>query len=80
MLPGNYSDVPPGAELASNQFGPWLPNIWLPQGIFFDNDGNPDTDAELVAWYGYNPDSDDFGWMTGATDGFMAIADGVIEG
>jgi hypothetical protein len=80
MLPGNYSDVPPGGEQASNQFGPWLPNIWLPQGIFFDTDGNPDTDAELVAWYGYNPETDDFEWMTGATDEFQAIDDKVIEG
>jgi hypothetical protein len=73
MLPGEYKDVPPGGELVSNQFGPWLPNIWLPQGIFFDTDGNPDTDAELVAWFGYNPATDDFEWMTGATDGFQAI-------
>ncbi|MEN8179224.1 MAG: choice-of-anchor F family protein [Pseudomonadota bacterium] len=80
MLLGNYSDVPPGGEDASNQFGPWLPNIWLPQGIFFDTDGNPDTDAELVAWYGYNPDTSEFGWMTGDADGFQAINDAVIEG
>ncbi|MEA3273805.1 MAG: choice-of-anchor F family protein [Pseudomonadota bacterium] len=81
MLPGNYSDVPPGG-LADGQFGPWLPNIWLPQGIFFDTDGNPDTDAELVAWYGYNPnpDTSGFGWMSGDADGFQAIADTVIEG
>ncbi len=80
VLPGNYADVPPGAEQASNQFGPWLPNIWLPQGVFFDTDGNPDTDADLVAWFGYNPATSDFGWMTGDSEGFQAIDDAVIEG
>lgn len=80
VLPGNYADVPPGGELASNQFGPWLPNIWLPQGIFFDTDGNPDTDADLVAWFGYNPAAGDFTWMTGATEGFQTIPDAVIAG
>jgi hypothetical protein len=79
-LPGNYADVPPGGESASNQFGPWLPNIWLPQGIFFDTDGNPDTDADLVAWYGFNPSINDFSWMTGATEGFQTIPDTVIAG
>ncbi|MEN8166012.1 MAG: choice-of-anchor F family protein [Pseudomonadota bacterium] len=80
MLAGNYTDVPPGGEQASNQFGPWLPNIWLPQGIFFDTDGNPDTDAELLAWFGYNPATDNFEWMTGQVNGFQPITDQVIEG
>jgi len=80
MLAGNYRDVPPGAESATDQFGPWLPNIWLPQGIFFDVDANPATDDELVAWYGYNPATGGFGWMSGSSDGFLAIPDTVING
>lgn len=79
MLAGNYRDVPPGAESAANQFGPWLPNIWLPQGIFFDVDANPATDDELVAWYGYNPATGGFGWMRGSSDGFQAVPDAVIN-
>ena len=79
MLAGDYKDVPPGAESApNNQFGPWLPNIWLPQGIFFDSDDDPGTDDELVAWYGYNPAIDGVGWMSGSSDGFQAIPDSTI--
>ena len=70
-----YADVPVGAGAASNQFGNWLPNNMLPYGIFFDDDGNPDTDAELVAWYGYNPTITDFGWMAGVADSFAAVPD-----
>ena len=85
MLDGEYRDVPPGGQVGANQFGPWLPNIWLPWGIFFDTDGNPDTDADLVAWYGYNPDLAptpdnplSLGWMTGNSEGFQAISDETI--
>lgn len=73
-LSSNYPDVPAGAGLAANQFGPWLPNNMLPYGIFFDDDGNPDTDAALVAWYGYNPDVGGLGWMRGAVDSFAAVS------
>jgi hypothetical protein len=45
----------------------------LPYGIFFDDDGNPDTDAALVAWYGWNPATGGLGWMRGALDSFAAI-------
>lgn len=72
-LESNYPDVPAGAGIAANQFGPWLPNNMLPHGIFFDDDGNPDTDAALVAWYGYNPATSGLGWMRGALDSFAAI-------
>jgi hypothetical protein len=73
-LSSNYPDVPAGAGAAANQFGPWLPNNMLPYGIFFDDDGNPDTDAELVAWYGYNPAIGGLGWMRGALDSFAAVS------
>jgi len=73
-LSSNYPDVPAGAGAAANQFGPWLPNNMLPYGIFFDDDGNPDTDAELVAWYGYNPTIGGLGWMRGALDSFAAVS------
>jgi hypothetical protein len=73
-LSSNYPDVPAGAGAAANQFGPWLPNNMLPYGIFFDDDGNPDTDAALVAWYGWNPAIGGLGWMRGALDSFAAIS------
>lgn len=72
-LPSNYSNVPAGAGAAAFQFGPWLPNSMLPTGIFFDDDGNPDTDAALVAWYGYNPAINGLGWMRGSLGSFAAI-------
>jgi hypothetical protein len=42
MKGGNYQSL----------FGNWIPSIWQPPGIFFDGDNNPDTDADLVAYYG----------------------------
>jgi len=36
-------------------FGLWLPSIWAPYGIFFDDDNDPSTDAELVAFWGTEP-------------------------
>ncbi|MEE4254579.1 MAG: choice-of-anchor F family protein [Desulfuromusa sp.] len=74
-LGSDYADVPAGAAEVENQFGAWLPNTMLPYGIFFDDDGNPETDAELLAWYGYNPTDQVFGWMGGSQDGFGAISD-----
>ncbi|MCK4708072.1 MAG: choice-of-anchor F family protein, partial [Gammaproteobacteria bacterium] len=83
-LGSSYVDTPPGAAAASaisvpspdaNQFGPWLSNNMLPFGIFFDDDNNPETDAELQAWYGYNPTLDKLGWMTGAAEGFIEVSD-----
>ena len=38
-------------------FGLWLPSKWAPQGIFFDDDRDPSTDAELVAFWGTVPNS-----------------------
>ena len=71
-LGSDYAAVPPATGAAANQFGIWLPNTMLPYGIFFDDDGNPDTDAELKAWYG-DKSLNDFGWMTGVAAGFVGI-------
>ena len=78
-LPSDYANVPAGAGAAAYQFGPWLPNSMLPTGIFFDDDGNPDTDAALVAWYGYNPATGGLGWMRGALGSFAAIPAAEIQ-
>ncbi|MEN8180582.1 MAG: choice-of-anchor F family protein [Pseudomonadota bacterium] len=72
-LGSDYSEVPEGA--GTNQFGPWLPNSMLPYGVFFDDDGNPETDAALLAWYGYNPATSTLGWMGGSQESFSAKTD-----
>ncbi len=82
-LGSNYAEVPIGAA-ADNQFGPWLPDNMLPYGIFFDDDGNPETDAKLLAWYGFNPNLPvpGLGWMGGSQDSdgpFSAIPTTEIE-
>ncbi len=46
-LGSNYVDL----------FGIWLPSIWAPYGIFFDDDNDPTTDAELVAFWGTEPNA-----------------------
>ncbi len=79
-LGSDYAEIPPGSG-ETDQFGPWLPNSMLPYGIFFDDDGNPETDAELLAWYGWNPTLSALGWMGGSqnSDGaFSAIPDAEI--
>lgn len=78
-LPSDYANVPAGVGAAAAQFGPWLPNSMLPTGIFYDDDGNPDTDAALVAWYGYNPATGGMGWMRGARGSFAAIPAAEIQ-
>jgi Calx-beta domain len=76
ILPSDYPSIPPVTGAAVNQFGDWLPNTMLPYGIFYDDDGNPNTDAELVAWYGVN--NTGIGWMTGQAGGFADISDDMI--
>ena len=78
-LGSDYADVPKGALAGGNQFGPWLSNRTLPHGVFFDDDGNPSTDAVLVAWYGYNPAISGLGWMKGSADNFAAISDPDVD-
>jgi len=78
---GETDTLTSGAPLGSDYnalFGPWLPNNKLPTGIFWDDDGNPDTDAQLVAWYGFNRVLGALGWMTGAAERFAAIPDATI--
>jgi len=48
MQGGNYQQI----------FGNWLPSIWEPIGMFYDHDANPDTDAELQAFFGVAPGLD----------------------
>ncbi len=75
----NYADVPPGAGLPADQFGPWLPNIWLPEGIYFDDDNDPETDDQLVAWYGYNPATLTYEWMYGGNGVVNPVPFGTVS-
>lgn len=54
------------------QFGNWPPSIWAPKGIFWDNDNNPATDAEIVAFWGDRGDGK-YAWMKGNNDGFAEV-------
>ena len=57
-----------GAPLGSTYgglFGPWLPNNMLPVGYFWDDDFDPETDAQLMAWYGPT-ESGELSWLYGA--------------
>jgi len=72
-LGSDYAQIPHETGPAS-QFGPWVPSSMLPLGVFFDDDGNPETDAQLLAWYGWNPArvnennelDPGLGWMSGS--------------
>ena len=50
LLLSNYSG-PAATPLSAPLFGDWLPGSWQPKGIFFDSDGDPTTDPDLVAWW-----------------------------
>ena len=57
---GKYEDVlpedpaSPAGAAGFAQFGDWLPTNFMPQGVFFDDDDNPNTDDVLMGWWGYN--------------------------
>lgn len=68
-LVSNYSalEVPLGA--VATQLGDWPPSIWAPKGIFWDDDNDPTTDAELMAFWGDKGDGT-YTWMKGDHDNF----------
>lgn len=49
---GNYQEI----------FGNWIPSIWSPTGMFWDDDANPDTDSKLKAFYGTPPNETELAW------------------
>ncbi|WP_373016948.1 choice-of-anchor F family protein [Thiomicrorhabdus sp.] len=58
----------------------WLPSIYQPQGIFYDFDNNPDTDDQLVAWWGDDPNTAaaDYQWLKGAADNYAPVSMDVL--
>jgi hypothetical protein len=85
---GKYEDVlpedpnSPAGIAGFGQFGPWIPTAFLPQGVFFDDDDNPNTDDVLMAWWGYNTscstaptpvNTGNYCWMYGDSDYYTWI-------
>ncbi len=60
LLGGNYQDL----------FGNWLTNAWAPTGIFWDDDMDPSTDNELVAYWGDPLNTGTVGWHKGEAEGW----------
>ncbi len=77
---GNATETTHGEIQGGNYdalFGHWLPSKWQPYGIFFDNDGDPTTDAELVAFWGTAPDAAPGtapAWHKGMSDNFALVS------
>ena len=80
---GKYEDVlpedpvSPAGQAGFSQFGAWLPTVYMPRGVFFDDDDNPNTDDTLMAWWGYNTNcstapatvnTGDYCWIYGDTN------------
>lgn len=70
-LGSNYAalPVPEAPAGVTGQFGSWPPSIWAPKGIFWDDDNDPTTDAQLVAFWG-DTGLGDYAWMKGDIDNF----------
>ena len=65
-----------GDTLASNYatlFGNWLPSIWAPEGIFFDHDSDPSTDAELMAFWADQDGDGVYHWTQGYDNSFAVV-------
>ena len=74
----NYNSLPvPYAtadyNASATQFGNWLPSIWAPKGIFYDEDNDPATDNDLVAFWGDRGDGN-YTWMKGDRDNFVEVS------
>jgi hypothetical protein len=68
-LAGNYVDL----------FGHWLPSIWQPIGVFFDDDGDPETDAELIAFWGDPLNTGTNAWHQGNEDNWAVVTQAQID-
>ncbi|NOR55671.1 MAG: choice-of-anchor F family protein [Sulfurovum sp.] len=58
MLGGNYQAI----------FGNWLPSIWEPTGVFYDEDHDPSTDNILQAFFGTAPGFTEDAWYKRSVD------------
>lgn len=71
-LPSNYAG-PANAPLTAPLFGEWLPSTMQPSGIFWDTDGDPTTDAQLMAWW------DGSNWRKNNDSGFAIVGDDELK-
>ena len=72
FVDSNYAALPVPYGAVASQFGDWLPSIWAPSGIFWDDDNDPTTDAHLVAFWGDRGDGT-YTWMKGDRDNFQEV-------
>ena len=72
-------------------FGEWLPSIWQPEAILWDDDDNPATDDTLMAFWadidGDDPDGDGIGegdgtyaWTYGFANNFELVPAATLSG
>ncbi|WEJ63685.1 choice-of-anchor F family protein [Thiomicrorhabdus lithotrophica] len=58
----------------------WLPSIYEPKGIFWDDDNDTATDDRLVAfWSDYNQTPGDYMWLKGAADSFAPVTQAELQ-
>lgn len=68
-----------GTTLGSNYntlFGDWVPEIWAPKGLFWDDDNDPETDAEVMAFWAdtgiaTGVPTSNYAWLKGNEDNFV---------
>ena len=78
VLGSNYAQSPPFGP--SDQFGEWIHSGQTPLGIFFDDDNDPETDDQLVAFWGAtNAAGTEFAWMRGDPDGWTTVAPAQVD-
>ncbi len=70
-LDSNYHQLPGPTE--GLPFGEWLPSIWEPRGVFYDDDNDPETDASLIAWW------DGSNWRGKYDEGFPVFSQDEIN-
>jgi len=69
MQGGNYQAL----------FGNWLPSTMAPMGLFYDTDGDPETDADLIAFYGDPFANGTEGWYRGKATGWAPMTEAEVD-
>ncbi len=77
-LAGDTGSVPGGNY--PQLFGDWIHSEWAPYGIFFDDDNDPSTDADLMAFWGVPPGTNlPVDWYKGMADDWVPVADAELQ-
>ncbi|EIF51257.1 choice-of-anchor F family protein [Sulfurovum sp. AR] len=73
-LAGDTGSVPGGNY--PQLFGDWIHSEWAPYGIFYDDDNDPSTDADLMAFWGVPPGTNlPVDWYKGMADNWAPVDD-----